>query len=94
MASTVELYEDELGNVALIHGDRAYTTNRFELGESFISDAQNILDGHFANMLTDSRHSLNLNLDHRVATYKEGTLAIFVDPPHNLKDYLGVHADE
>lgn len=94
MANIVELYEDEMGNVALIHGDRVYTTRRFELGQSFTEDAQNILDGHFAHMVTESRHGLNLPASHRVASYAGGSLAVFVEPPMALKDYLGVHVDE
>jgi hypothetical protein len=94
MVDRVELYEDDRGNIALVHGDRAYTTSRFDLGQSFTEDAQNILDGHFQNMLTESRHSLNLTKDLRVACYHSGTMAVFVDPPSNLKNYLGVHVDE
>lgn len=94
MPENVELYEDAQGNIALVHGDRVYSTNRFELGESFVNDAQNILEGHFAHMLTESRHSLNLTKDLRVASYNGGSLAVYVDPPSSLKDYLGVHVDE
>jgi len=94
MANIVELYEDERGNVALIHGDRAYTTQRFGLGQSFVEDAQNILDGHFSNMVTENRHRLNLPVQHRIASYSHGTLAVFVEPPTSLKEYVGTHVDE
>ena len=94
MGEIVELYEDEMGNIALVHGDRAYTTNRFELGESFTEDAQNIVGGHFAHMLTESRHALNLSRDHRIATYNGGSMAVFVEPTGVLKDYVGTHVDE
>ena len=91
MGEIVELYEDEMGNIALVHGDRAYTT---KLGESFSEDAQNIVEGHFAHMLTESRHDLNLSRDHRIATYNGGSMAIFVEPTGSLKDYVGAHVDE
>lgn len=94
MVDLVELYEDNMGNVALVHGEKAYTTSRYDLGESFREDAQNILDGHFQNMFTESRHALNLTKELRVASYKGGTMAVFVDPPAALKDYLGIHVDE
>lgn len=94
MSDTVELYEDALGTITLVHGDRAYTTNRFELGESFTEDAQNILDGHFAHMLTDSRHRLDLSYDCRVASYTDGVRAVFAEPSRQLKDYIGAHVDE
>lgn len=94
MNDIVELYEDERGNVALVHGDHAYTTNRFELGESFLRDAQNIVEGHFSALVTESRHSLNLTRNHRVASYNGGVIGLYVDPSDELRDYLGIHYDE